>query len=288
MADRARSGRRAAGGGRALTRGVRAVLFAFALLWASAPASAQAPADSGFGDIQPDQQPTPLPTLPPLPPLDVAATPAAPTTAPDASPPLTSQPPAETPAAPAGRIAGLGISPQVLVLLGVGVLVIVATIIVVLAVVLKAPVVINVTSRGGAPAYGADGPAPAEWIEGDLVRLGRPPEGTLKILPGRFILDSADRPIEIRIFRTTGDARVETTIGRDPGPPYRHIQLKPFSVSGKHAKLVYENGFYSIVNYSRTNPTSVNAEPLPEGASRRLVDEDRLEIGEVLLTYHES
>lgn len=288
MADRERSGRRAARGRRALTRGVGAALFAFALLRAATPAGAQTAPDAGFGDIQPVEQPTPVPTLPALPPLDVAATPAAPSTPPEAGAAESTAGAAETPAAPAGPVAGIGISPQVLVLLGVGVLVIVATIIVVLAVVLKAPVVINVTSRGAAPAYGADGPAPAEWIEGDLVRLGRPPEGTLKILPGRFVLDSADRPIEIRIFRTTGDSRVETTIGRDPGPPYRHIQLKPFSVSGKHAKLVYENGFYSIVNYSRTNPTSVNAEPLPEGASRRLVDEDRLEIGEVLLTYHES
>ncbi len=121
-----------------------------------------------------------------------------------------------------------------------------------------------------------------------MVRMGRPPEGTLKILPGRFVIEDGDHAIELRIFRTTGDPRVETTIGREPGAPYRHIQLKPLSVSARHAKLVYENGVYSIINYSRTNPTSVNGEALPEGASRRLVDEDRIEVGEVLMSYHES
>ena len=288
MADRVRAGRRAARGSLPRRAGIGAGLLAAAFLLPAALAAPQATPDSGFGDIQPVEQPTPLPTLPPLPPLDDGASQPATAEPPGTGTRTASPVPLETPAAPAARPPGLGVSPQVLVLLGVGVLVVVATIIVVLAVVLKAPVVINVMSRSAAATYGADGPEPAEWIEGDLVRMGRPPEGTLKILPGRFILESGDRPVEIRIFRTTGDTRVETTIGRDPGPAYRHIQLKPFSVSGKHAKLVYEHGFYSIVNYSRTNPTSVNAEALPEGASRRLVDEDRLEIGEVLLTYHET
>ena len=113
-------------------------------------------------------------------------------------------------------------------------------------------------------------------------------EGTLKILPGRFIIDDGENPVELRIFRTTGADRVETTIGRDGGPPYRHVQLKPLSVSGRHAKLVFENGIYTIINYSRTNPTAINGDPLPEGASRRLVDEDRIEIGEGLMVFRES
>ncbi len=230
----------------------------------------------GLGDIQSLQPtPTPIPTMAPLPPLEPMSGEGVGGTA-------------ETPADPAKKPGkrGAGIPPQGIAVIIVCSLVIVATVFVVLAVVIKQPVVINVTSRGGG-ALGPEGPDPAEWIEGSMVRMGRPPEGTLKILPGRFVLDDGDRQIELRIFRTSGADRVETTIGREAGQPYRHIQLKPLSVSARHAKLVFENSVYSILNYSRTNPTTVNGEPLPENASRRLVDEDRVEIGEVVFVYHE-
>lgn len=233
---------------------------------------------SGLGDIQSLQPtPTPIPTMAPLPPLEPL--PGEGTTSSNAG--STGSEPAKKASKP-----GTGIPPQILVVLGVGALVIVATVFVVLAVVIKQPVVINVTSRGGG-GLGSEGPDPAEWIENSMVRMGRPPEGTLKILPGRFVLDDGDRQIELRIFRTSGAERVETTIGREAGQPYRHIQLKPLSVSARHAKFVFENGVYSIINYSRTNPTTVNGDPLPENASRRLVDEDRIEVGEVVFVYHE-
>jgi len=89
-------------------------------------------------------------------------------------------------------------------------------------------------------------------------------------------------------FRTSPAERVETTIGRDPGPPYRHIQLLPESVSGKHAKLVFDKRSYSLINYARTNPTRVNGEEIEENASRRLMDNDRIEIGGVVMTYRED
>lgn len=261
--------------------GRRAVSLALAaalvpvLFFLAGPASGQTSGD-GLGEIQSLQPtPTPLPTMAPLPPLEPVAGESA------AANGTAKAEPAKKTGKP-----GAGIPPQILVVLGVGALVIVATIFVVLAVVIKQPVVINVTSRGAA-ALGPEGPDPAEWIEGSMVRMGRPPEGTLKILPGRFVLDDGDRQIELRIFRTSGADRVETTIGREAGQPYRHIQLKPLSVSARHAKLVFENGVYSILNYSRTNPTMVNGESLPENASRRLVDEDRIEIGEVVFVYHE-
>ena len=91
--------------------------------------------------------------------------------------------------------------------------------------------------------------------------------------------------------KETGTApgeRVETTIGRDPGPPYRHIQLLPASVSTKHAKLVYDRRSWSLINYARTSPTRVNGEEIEENASRRLVDNDRIEIGDVVMTFRED
>jgi hypothetical protein len=162
--------------------------------------------------------------------------------------------------------------------------------VVVLTVLLKKPVVINVPSRSAAPPPPPlpEGPTPAGWTDGSVVRAGQPPAGVLDVLPGRFLIDEGDRQTELRIFRTSTGERVETTIGRDPGPPYRHIQLLPESVSGKHAKLVYDRKSYSLINYARTNPTKVNGDEMEENASRRLVHGDRIEIGEVSMTYQED
>ena len=233
---------------------------------------------------------TPIPTLPPLPPLPAAgeaATPA-PTVAQPVAEPLVTPPAAAQPAAspmatpapahPAERPAAAqtlgGLPSSVVILLGIGVLVLVATLVVVLTVILKKPVVINVPSRSAAPPIPE---APAA-----------PPPGPQDVLPGRFLIDDGDEQVELRIFRTAPGDRVETTIGRDPGPAYRHIQLLPASVAGKHAKLVFDRRSYSLINYARANPTRVNGEEIEENASRRLVDNDRIEIGDVVMTYRED
>ncbi len=242
---------------------------------------------------------TPIPTLPPLPPLGGPVETAAPTAAPPptTAPPATAafgttaSPPATSAPSPAPPPAPGGLPASVLLLLGIGVLVLVATLVVVLTVLLKKPVVINVPSRSAAPPPPPplpEGPPPAGWTEGNVVRAGQPPTGVLDVLPGRFLVDEGDRQTELRIFRTSPGERVETTIGRDAGPPYRHIQLLPESVAGKHAKLVYDRKSYSLINYARTNPTRINGEEMEENASRRLVHGDRIEIGEVTMTYQED
>ena len=163
---------------------------------------------------------------------------------------------------------------DVVLLLGVGALVLLATVIVTLAVVLKNPVVIQVPSRrtSGTPA---SAPEPTMQTQ----------PGSLKMLPGTFVVEEDGAVQELRIFQTNESGRVETTLGRESGSPLRHIQLRDPTVSAKHAKLVYEGGSYSLTNYSHTNPVRVNGEELPEGAARRLVDGDRIELGEVVVTY---
>jgi hypothetical protein len=248
------------------------LLFLFLLSVALPIISGKAFGQESFGDLPPLEKPTPMPTISPQDPTATASP-----TAPRQS----------------GATKGSALSAlpkEVLLIFAVGAFILVSTIIVVLAVVMKptvGPIVITSRSGGGGGDQGADGIPSPEWLEGDRVRVGRAPDGTLKILPGRFVVDDAGGPVEIRIFRTAGDDRVETTIGREPGPPYRHIQFKPQSVSAKHAKLVYENGSYSIVNYSSTNPLRVNGEELEGNASHRLLNEDQIEIGEVLMTYYQ-
>lgn len=234
---------------------------------------------------------TPIPTLPPLPPLPAAAeaaTPAPSVAQPAAAPLFTPAPAAAQPAAPMATPAPArpversaapealgGLPSSVVILLGIGVLVLVATLVVVLTVILKKPVVINVPSRSSAPPPIPEAPA-------------APPPGPQDALPGRFLIEDGDQQIELRIFRTAPGDRVETTIGRDPGPAYRHIQLLPPSVAGKHAKLVFDRRSYSLINYARANPTRVNGEEIEENASRRLVDNDRIEFGDVVMTYRQD
>ena len=241
---------------------------------------------------------TPIPTLPPLPPLPAASetsppanvgTPAPAEQVPTAAPVLPAAAPVQAPVGrPAASEGPSGLPSNVVLLLGIGVLALVATLAVVLTVLLKKPVVINVPTRSAAPPPIPDGPTPAGWTDGDVVHAGQPPPGALDVLPGRFLVDEGDRETEIRIFRTAPGERVETTIGRDPGPPYRHIQLLPASVSTKHAKLVYDRRSWSLINYARTSPTRVNGEEIEENASRRLVDNDRIEIGDVVMTFRED
>ena len=271
---------------------------AFAAVLTATGAGAQAPGGTASAGAE-AAAPTPIPTLPPLPALPPAGGETSPAAAPSPQPaavptPQTAAPPLATAGAArpsaerAASEAPGGLPSSVVILLGIGVLVLVATLVVVLAVLLKKPVVINVPSRSAAPPPIPEGPAPAGWTDGGVVHAGQPPSGALDVLPGRFLVDEGDRETEIRIFRTSPADRVETTIGRDPGPPYRHIQLLPASVSGKHAKLVFDKRSYSLINYARTNPARVNGEEIEENASRRLVDNDRIEIGEVVMTYRED
>ncbi len=273
------------------------VLVAALLAAALSAGGAHAQSPAGASPAAQAAAPTPIPTLPPLPPLGGPVETVVPTAGPQptAPPPAPSAAGATAPptsaAAPAPPPPG-GLPPSVLLLLGIGVLVLVATLVVVLTVLLKKPVVINVPSRSSAPPPPPpplpEGPAPAGWTEGNVVRAGQPPAGVLDVLPGRFLVDEGNRQTELKIFRTSPGERVETTIGRDAGPPYRHIQLLPESVAGKHAKLVYDRKSYSLINYARTNPTRVYGEEMEENASRRLVHGDRIEIGEVTMTYQED
>jgi len=271
------------------------VLITMAAVVILAPAGARTQSQAGGASSAAETAATAIPTLPPLPPLGApveAATPTAAAPQPTPALPATAAtsapapPPAERPTAPAPG----GLPSSLLILLGIGVLVLLATLVVVLTVLLKKPVVINVPSRSTAPPPPPlpEGPAPAGWTDGNIVRAGQPPAGALDALPGRFLIDEGDRQTELRIFRTAPGDRVETTIGRDAGPPYRHLQLLPESVSGKHAKLVYDRKSYSLINYARTNPTRINGEEMEENASRRLVHGDRIEIGEVSMTYQED
>src|SRR5690606_12085818 len=120
------------------------------------------------------------------------------------------------------------------------------------------------------------------------LRVHRPTamDGTLQFLPGRFeVVDGQDIGQEIR-FVKAGSGKTEVTLGRSPGPPYKHVQLHEPTVSRQHARVTWENRRWYLTNLSATNPVVVNGTPLEgDGATHLLEDGDRVELGEVALRY---
>jgi hypothetical protein len=132
-------------------------------------------------------------------------------------------------------------------------------------------------------------PEPEEVLEGETVKIAVPPPGTLKILPGKFVVLEGDEKIkEIRFFKEKSSLETEITFGRAAGPNYSHIQFKPMSVSAKHAKLIYAGNKFTLINYSNTNPTRVNGIDLPENGSIELDEGDKIEMGEMVFEFKKT
>jgi hypothetical protein len=112
-------------------------------------------------------------------------------------------------------------------------------------------------------------------------------ENTLQILPGRLaVVEGMDKSEPVRFVRT--GPRVEVTFGRAEGPLYEHVQLRSQTVSRKHACMRFDGAGWTLVNFSRTNPVTVNGEELiADGDPRRLHEGDRIGMGEVTFIFHE-
>ena len=119
-----------------------------------------------------------------------------------------------------------------------------------------------------------------------------PASGTVEFLPGRLdvVQGRGVAGQEVRFVRPSRPGeRPVVTFGRGEGPLYRHVQLNVPTVSRLHARLSHyaDTGGWAVENLSSTNPTVLNGEELPvDAAPRPLREGDRLEMGEVVFTYH--
>lgn len=131
-------------------------------------------------------------------------------------------------------------------------------------------------------------PPSNELRDGETIRFYRPSEQALQLLPGHLeVLSGTMREREIRFVRVPGESP-HVLLGRDPGPSPSMIGLGSSTVSRQHARLDYVDGHWRVKNLSRTNPLVVNDNQLDESAGDRLLSEgDRLELGEVVLRFHE-
>ena len=77
-------------------------------------------------------------------------------------------------------------------------------------------------------------------------------------------------------------------LGRDASRSPNMVGLGSPTVSRRHARLDYADGRWLVKNLSQTNPLVVNDDEVSEAdAARPLADGDRLQLGEVVLRFHE-
>ena len=60
------------------------------------------------------------------------------------------------------------------------------------------------------------------------------------------------------------------------------------TVSTRQARLLWTDGKYTLINYSTTNPTTVNGTPLAKEGSVILDEGSKVEMGEVVFIFHEK
>lgn len=139
-------------------------------------------------------------------------------------------------------------------------------------------------------------PAPLALDTGDevpataeTVRLARPTEDAVQLLPARLeVVAGLPRRQDIRFVRTPGEAP-HMTLGREPALSPYHVTLTSNTVSRQHARVAYTNGQWKVVNLSTTNPVIVNDRALPGPRSERtLSDGDKIELGDVVLRFRAS
>lgn len=135
---------------------------------------------------------------------------------------------------------------------------------------------------------------PDEVPEEDLlsrktVVFRHPSDEPVQILPGRLeIVAGEPARDDIRFFGRLGEP-VRITLGREAGSPQRTITLRSPTVSRRHARLEFVDGRWQITNLSRTNPVLVNERMVAADGSVAcvLAEGDRIELGEVVLRFHE-
>ncbi len=114
----------------------------------------------------------------------------------------------------------------------------------------------------------------------------RPMDEAVQILPGRLhVLSGEAAGKDFRLVSRIGEAP-HIVVGRETGPPYRHITLEAPTVSRRHARMDFVDGHWTITNLSTTNPVLVNNRALLNGGTaRKLSNGDCIELGEVALRF---
>lgn len=128
-----------------------------------------------------------------------------------------------------------------------------------------------------------------EILAAQTVVFRHPSDEPVQILPGRLeIVAGEPARDDLRFFGRLGEP-VRVTLGREAGSPQRTITLRSPTVSRRHARMEFADGRWQITNLSKTNPVLVNDRMLAADGSSPcvLAEGDRIELGEVVLRFHE-
>lgn len=115
------------------------------------------------------------------------------------------------------------------------------------------------------------------------------PSRTVKVLSQHFTVEDGLADVKkIQLYQNPEKKDSEYTIGREANGNHYHIQIDSGAVSRKQAKLIVMRDMTILVNYASkdANPTTVNDRELMQNESCNLHDGDRVQMGDVVLTYH--
>ena len=136
------------------------------------------------------------------------------------------------------------------------------------------------------PSAPSPPPGPFQVSEDKTIKTFIPTDKTIKIIGGKFkIISGYDTMKELSLYADPNKPSNEYTFGRNSGQDYYHFRLKSPTVSRKHAKLLVTKNNYVMMNYSRTNPTTINGSPMEENETKELFNGDVIEIGDVKLEF---
>lgn len=147
----------------------------------------------------------------------------------------------------------------------------------------------QVTSYAPAAIATPDEVSEEEIVGAQTVVFRHPSDEPMQILPGHLeIVAGEPARDDLRFFGRLGEP-VRITLGREAGSPQRTITLHSPTVSRRHARMEFVDGRWQITNLSRTNPVLVNERMLAADGSVPcvLAEGDRIELGEVVLRFHE-
>lgn len=99
------------------------------------------------------------------------------------------------------------------------------------------------------------------------------------------VLSGIESPKIIKFPVSPGKMINEFTFGRSPGDKNTHIQLKSDAVSRNQAKLSIYNDRYTLINYSDSNPTSVNDKVMQPNESIEIKNGDLVTMGDIVLKF---
>jgi hypothetical protein len=126
-----------------------------------------------------------------------------------------------------------------------------------------------------------------EEVRGELLQTYYPLSGAEKSLPGRLEVISGEKELRELYFRLPKDSPKSTfTFGSGGTADFGHFLIGHETVSESHAKIVFSDGEFELINYAIENATRVNNRELQDGEKIRLAPGDVIEMGILEMVFH--